>query len=298
MLATQSIMKSISDTKSVSMRTSAGSGKKMKNILVDKTVLTWSPSSFKKLKAQLYSAKLEGDIDDIKSTKISFIPENIEIEFCETPFAKGCDRYAYAAYLIKNDKKTKHVLKESIYQSNESNSITFYQKMIETQLFAKKLANLFSKDSPSSKSLEFIDVNIIMLSESGKYYSIEKFLEGEFIKFNNNSGDVNELNYTCTLNTFSHWSYQATKEYLLISDLQGFIINKDTFLLTDPAISSAEGLLRFGSTNLGQQGIKKFFSKHQCNRICKSLNLKRHKYQILADRRTDVLDTEVKNEKI
>jgi hypothetical protein len=77
-------------------------------------------------------------IDDIKLTKISFIPENIEIEFCETPFAKGCDRYAYAAYLIKNGKKAKHVLKESIYQSNESNSITFYQKMIETMIFLKQ----------------------------------------------------------------------------------------------------------------------------------------------------------------
>ena len=295
MLATQSVTKSICDTKSASMHSLTGSGKQKKKIRTDKIALKWSPVNFKKLKAELYSAKLEGDINDIKSNKISFIPEKVEIELCETPFGKGSNRYAYAAYLIKNEKKTKYVLKESQFQSPESNSMTFFQNMIETQLFAIQLADLFSKESKSTRSLEFIDVNIIMLTESGKYYSIEKFLEGEFIKYNNNGEYVNEEKYTCTLNAFSHWSYQSTNEYLLVADLQGFfILEKDKFLLTDPAIACAKDPLRFGSTNLGQKGIKVFFSKHRCNHICKSLNLKKHKYQILPDLKTDDTGTVLK----
>jgi hypothetical protein len=157
--------------------------------------------------------------------------------------------------------------------------------MIETQLLAIYLADLFSNESKSTKSLSFIDVNIIMLSESGKYYSIEEYLEGEFIKFNNNGGLVNEEKYTNTLNAFSHWTYHATKEYLLISDLQGFLFNENEFILTDPAIVSADDPLRFGGTNLGQKGIKAFFVKHQCNPICKSFKLKKHRYQTLPDRK-------------
>ena len=123
-----------------------------------------------------------------------------------------------------------------------------------------------------------------MLKENGKYYSIEEYLDGEFIKFNSNGGMVNEEKYTSTLDAFSHWTYQATNEYLLISDLQGFNLNKDTFLLTDPAIICADTPKRFGPTNLGQRGVKAFFSRHQCNDICRSLKLKKHRYQELRDR--------------
>ncbi len=86
------------------------------------------------------------------------------------------------------------------------------------------------------------------------------------------------------LDAFSHWSYQATDEYLIVTDLQGMLIENKEYILTDPAITSPEGHDRFSSTNLGIKGVQKFFETHKCNYICKHLNLKKHKYQSRPDR--------------
>ena len=295
MLATNSITNSISQTISTSKH-SVGSGKSIKKIVIDKKALKWSSSDFKSQKAEFYLANLSGDISNLKSMKINFKPENIEIQLCQTPFAKGSIRYAYAAFLNVNGKQKKCVLKESIYQNIEANSMSYYKDMIESQMIAIYLADIFSKLSRSTKTIKFLDVNLLMLKESSKYFSVEEFLDGEFIKFNNNGGLVNEDNFSITLNAFSHWTYQATNEYLLISDLQGFIFNKDQYILTDPAIICPEDLKKFGPTNMGQKGIKAFFSNHQCNPMCKSLKLKKHKYQVkeLPDKQSK-LGTEIKS---
>ena len=75
---------------------------------------------------------------------------------------------------------------------------------------------------------------------------------------------------------FSHFSYDVTDGYLLVCDLQGVSTTdnngKDTLLLTDPAIHCAKHL-RFGKTNLGSLGMKRFFKRHVCNKYCKALGL-------------------------
>ncbi|KAF0513376.1 kinase-like protein [Gigaspora margarita] len=75
------------------------------------------------------------------------------------------------------------------------------------------------------------------------------------------------------LEAFAHFTYQYTKGYLVIYDLQGFDLDNE-FLLTDPAIYCVD-LLRFGTTNLGKSGIQKcFLAKHKCNDICKKAKIK------------------------
>ena len=79
-----------------------------------------------------------------------------------------------------------------------------------------------------------------------------------------------------TRTAFSHFSYDVTDGYLLVCDLQGVSTTdkngKDTLLLTDPAIHCAKHL-RFGKTNLGSLGMKRFFKRHVCNKYCKALGL-------------------------
>ncbi len=48
-------------------------------------------------------------------------------------------------------------------------------------------------------------------------------------------------------------------------------------MLTDPCIHSND-VTRFGSTNLGDEGIRKFFESHNCNKFCDDLHLRRNKY--------------------
>ena len=83
---------------------------------------------------------------------------------------------------------------------------------------------------------------------------------------------------------FAHWSYQASNEYLIVTDLQGMIIENREYVLTDPAIACPEDHDRFTASNLGIKGVEKYFQSHQCNHICKYLKLKRHKYQVKPDR--------------
>jgi hypothetical protein len=75
---------------------------------------------------------------------------------------------------------------------------------------------------------------------------------------------------------FSHFSYDITKGYLMVCDLQGVVTEdsrgKPTLLLTDPAIH-CDLHLRFGKTNHGSDGTKAFFNKHVCNDFCRALRL-------------------------
>ncbi|PKC03735.1 hypothetical protein RhiirA5_450597 [Rhizophagus irregularis] len=70
--------------------------------------------------------------------------------------------------------------------------------------------------------------------------------------FHNIIGEFPELRPT--LEAFVHFTYEYTKGYLVVCDLQG-IEHNDEFLLTDPSIHCINPL-RFGRTNFGKEGIK------------------------------------------
>jgi hypothetical protein len=60
----------------------------------------------------------------------------------------------------------------------------------------------------------------------------------------------------------------------MVVDLQGIISGTivRTIELTDPAIHCID-LLRYGRTNLGDQGMASFFGRHQCTEVCKQMGL-------------------------
>jgi hypothetical protein len=104
-----------------------------------------------------------------------------------------------------------------------------------------------------------------------QYYFIEPKLQNEnFKRFNTNTGVIVE--FRPVLEAFAHFTYEYTKGYLVVCDLQGVEVENE-FLLTDPAIYCID--LRFGRTNFGERGIKEcFLANHRCNEICKKLKLK------------------------
>ena len=171
---------------------------------------------------------------------------------------------------------------------------------MENQIIAASLAKSFveSIGKKLEKSIKFLEENMIFVESEGKYFTCEEFLSGDFDKWTSNHGTLNEEIYSNTLDAFSHWSYQATNEYLIVTDLQGFCNKKDPvaiqFVLTDPAIICPEHFDRFSSTNLGIKGVKKYFENHQCNQICRGLVLSRHKYQAKPDRISTPVGTKLK----
>ncbi|XP_041420213.1 transient receptor potential cation channel subfamily M member 6 isoform X2 [Xenopus laevis] len=106
---------------------------------------------------------------------------------------------------------------------------------IQQQRAAQKLIYTFNQVKPHSipYTLRFLEVFLIFCHSANQWLTIEKYLTGEFRKYNNNNGD--EITPTTlleeTLLSFSHWSYEYTRGELLVLDLQGVGEN-----LTDPSV--------------------------------------------------------------
>jgi len=107
-------------------------------------------------------------------------------------------RFAYASYLSDGSLR-KSVVKESIFNDFDSNSMKSHKDQIENQVISAYLAKKFFDLVKAEKSVKFINVNLIHLVDEGKYYSIEDFIPGSFVKWTNNAGYVDEDIYSCTL---------------------------------------------------------------------------------------------------
>ena len=93
---------------------------------------------------------------------------------------------------------------------------------------------------------------------------VEPKIEGEFVKFNSNTGYTNGAD---VMQALSHFSYHHTNGQEVLCDLQGG--RYDTcYVLTDPVIMSRTGT--YGTTDLGAHGISNFFFHHKCNQFCKA----------------------------
>ncbi|MGH0162016.1 UNVERIFIED_CONTAM: hypothetical protein FKN15_002806 [Acipenser sinensis] len=170
----------------------------------------------------------------------------------------------------------------SIYK--EETVLHLCLREIQQQRAAQKLTFAFNQMKPKTipYSPRFLEVFLLYCHSAGQWFAIEECITGEFRKFNNNNGDeivpTNMLEETML--AFSHWSYEYTRGELLVLDLQGVGEN-----LTDPSVikSGEKGShdMIFGPANLGDDAIKNFRAKHQCNSCCRKLklpDLKRNDY--------------------
>src|SRR5437667_3680730 len=102
--------------------------------------------------------------------------------------------------------------------------------------------------------------------------SLELFIEGAYVKYNNNCGYVNEDNddrFNQAAQAFSHFTFERSRGRFLVCDLQGV-----GHVLTDPAIHTLDPRrFKLADTNLNKEGFKFFFSRHVCNSICRELRL-------------------------
>ena len=113
--------------------------------------------------------------------------------------------------------------------------------------------------------------------------SLEPFIRGSYVKYNNNCGFVKEDKrndrYNQAAQAFSHFTFERSRGRFLVSDIQGV---KGNF--TDPAIHTLDrDRFKLTDTNLGKEGFKFFFATHVCNSICqKSLGLESNAAMIMS----------------
>ncbi|XP_077004556.1 transient receptor potential cation channel subfamily M member 6 [Tamandua tetradactyla] len=158
----------------------------------------------------------------------------------------------------------------------ESTVLHLCLREIQQQRAAQKLIYTFNQVKPQTipYSPRFLEVFLIYCHSANQWLTIEKYMTGDFRKYNNNNGD--EIVPSSTLEelmlAFSHWTYEYTRGELLVLDLQGVGEN-----LTDPSVIKPEdkqsrGMV-FGPANLGEDAIRNFIAKHRCNSCCRKLKL-------------------------
>ena len=167
---------------------------------------------------------------------------------------------------------------------------------IEAQKLAQKYCQIYNRKAFTNKTLHMrvgtlynfhtdhrntAGIPVIVKGES---VVLETFIYGEFEKFNNNSGWSNP-DYKLP-NFFSHYSWALSKGRHLVCDLQGHrgrengpklldTNSHDYYLFTDPVVCSLPQ--SFGCTDMGMEGIKKFFWNHKCNWICEAAGIQHYR---------------------
>mmetsp|Transcript_3377 Transcript_3377/g.10211 ORF Transcript_3377/g.10211 Transcript_3377/m.10211 type:complete len:467 (-) Transcript_3377:125-1525(-) len=104
-----------------------------------------------------------------------------------------------------------------------------------------------------------------------EWVTVEDYYAGHFERLLGNDADVDYENNRGSISTFCHWTYHRTRGRWLITDIQGVRpAHDEVYLLTDPAMHSAEGDWG-GPLDHGVDGIHDFFSTHECTRRCSRL---------------------------
>lgn len=153
------------------------------------------------------------------------------------------------------------------------------------QYKAKEIAAAYNQRNPP-KPVDFVDCGIMLVRRAGetrdRLFLVEPFLEGEYVKYSNNTGW--ESGARATPLAFSHFSYDYSRGNLVVVDLQGV---GNTY--TDPGVhtrdewweqceiqgsgSSVNVVPRVGPANFGDEGLEVFRTTHRCHPLCEELRL-------------------------
>ncbi|XP_044133004.1 transient receptor potential cation channel subfamily M member 7-like [Bufo gargarizans] len=158
----------------------------------------------------------------------------------------------------------------------EETVIQLCLREIQQQRAAQKLLFAFNQRKPKTiaYSPRFLEVFLLYCHSVGQWFTVEEYMAGKFRKYNHNTGSesVPSNKLEKTMLAFSHWTYEYTRGEFLVLDLQGVGEN-----LTDPSVIKAgehrSQDMIFGPANLGDNAIKNFCMKHQCNTCCRYLKL-------------------------
>ena len=194
-------------------------------------------------------------------------------QFINCHHLKIKDKYKYVAKVPKIPVKSKSDLYSSLLLNNFLKYFTNKFTIALNNAYGRKKGDIEYKEYATAFPLYLLEIKEELFEEH-KYILYQSYFEDEYIKYNNNTGWVNDKKSDLNLlaQAFSHFTYDYSRGAILIVDIQG--VGKDNELtLTDPVIHSPMYGDKFGSTNFKKKGILRFFKTHECNYNCQKLQL-------------------------
>ncbi|KAI0201226.1 kinase-like domain-containing protein [Astrocystis sublimbata] len=158
---------------------------------------------------------------------------------------------------VAKEFKTGSVYEERYFEE-EMNIIKLTQKVIDEWNTACIINKKVLLNTPQIWTFKF----------SGAKALVEPMIDN-FEKFNSNTGwaPVTGGVWSEAMQALSHFSYDNSGGELLLCDIQGgYDQNQDVYILSDPVIMSESQ--SYGPADLGPDGIRSFFSRHECGRFC------------------------------
>ncbi|KAK3089352.1 hypothetical protein FSP39_002962 [Pinctada imbricata] len=222
----------------------------------------------------------------------AFHIENIESEFCirhrynphkktwckdevnvkiETkPFNRGAMRQCFRLKKLSTFSRSadwNHACNYVAKKYIENVDRDVYFQDVKLQMDAKVWGEEYNRHNPPKK-VDIFQMYILEFKDrpGQPLYHLEHYIEGDYVKYNSNSGFVDE-NLRYTPQAFSHFTFERSGHQLIIVDVQGV-----GDLYTDPQIHTIDGK-EYGDGNLGAKGMALFFHSHICNDICAALDL-------------------------
>ena len=191
------------------------------------------------------------------------------------PFAKGSFNVAYAACHAVTGHKV-------IAKKPESVNENLLKLDLKKKGIAISLVSNFNRDLKKLKHFRWARLFFIQTflfksrDDPEDLWLLEGYIDGEFKKYSNNLDEIDSTQEIRHLTAFAHYSYQKSNGNYLVTDFQGV----GSFLLTDPALHSKTKEF-IDSGDFGTEGFIRFFSKHQCNDICRGLKLEKPKLKLV-----------------
>ncbi|CAK92523.1 unnamed protein product (macronuclear) [Paramecium tetraurelia] len=184
----------------------------------------------------------------------------------EFPFAFGMMKDVFLMKKKNGGSDELYVIKTPLGSKPYPSQLEAVQEC-RSHLICQQLMKKFQTDIVEALEQQNIQRNypkvvysdFLILEESkDKYWIAERFFKGEFVKYNNNYGFINED--TSELNkfaqAFSYYTFFVSRGLYMINDVQGVGI-----YFTDPAVNTATG--DFDDTDLGQEGQDMFLVNFQ-----------------------------------
>ncbi|XP_078660086.1 alpha-protein kinase 1-like [Branchiostoma floridae x Branchiostoma belcheri] len=161
-----------------------------------------------------------------------------------------------------------------------------YRQDVCCQMTARKYVTVFNhklrrrQDFGQIQYLPAVTLQIQVNHSEPESFSInvEPYIDGDFVKLTNNLKYKHPVLDSGLATAFTHFTYEASGEKLMIVDIQGWttLDGRGVTYFTDPQIHSEE-IKKYGRGNLGDRGIQAFWREQHptCNKVCRLLKLKR-----------------------